>query len=71
MKHQEIVLIPEALDIRLLPVPVMFGEADAVQPGTFGMLDQLIGFEVTIVGAGVGVRVQIDDHCPDTYIIPR
>ena len=45
-----------------VPDEVVLGEADGIEAGGLGGLHELIGGEVAIVGEGLGVGVEIDEH---------
>jgi len=47
----------------LVPGEVVLGEAYGVEARGPGDLDQLIGGEKRIVGEGLGVGVEVDEHC--------
>ncbi len=52
-----------------VPDEVVLGEAYGVQRRGLGDLDELIGCEVAIVGEGLGVGVEVDEHVG--YSLPQ
>ena len=46
-----------------VPGEVVLGEADGVEAGGLGGLDQVVGGEERVVGEGLGVGVEVDEHC--------
>jgi hypothetical protein len=51
----------EGVELRLGPPAIMLGEADAVDAGRAGGVDESVGGELGAGGAGEGVAVEVDE----------
>ena len=52
----------EGGDLGGVPEEVVLGEADGVEAGCLGGFDEFVGGEEAVVGEGVGVGVEVDEH---------
>ena len=52
----------EGGDFGGVPEEVVLGEADGVEVGGFGGFDEFVWGEEAVVGEGVGVGVEVDEH---------